>query len=236
MESYNHEIELNINHRDRMNLAPRERWVYRIGRLKYPSDTQRLVWVCGSLGRRNTSWVSSFSVDVIRSLTKITSTKVAHVFCKHGGGRKLRSIDILTRLVIQVLGIWPELAVHYPDLFSLRRFKQLDIDGIGSVTDRLPRDGTDDGYRVGCALGVWTLLRDMLQRLKTSKVRQGQKLLIIIDRVDLCKSNVDFSIVSDLLPLQMLSDQLPFVNVIVSAANIRARQVESSLRGSWNLN
>ena len=135
-------------------------------------------------------------------------------------------------IIAQVLMFWPELVLYHPEHIPRQRFQRLH--GAGA---------SDHKYRRGEALAAWELLRGMLRTLETSKARQGQRLLILIDRIDLCKSNmcneatyedsdivVDFSVLGDLIQkLAQLTRGSLFVNVLITAARIQGRAVQQQL-------
>ena len=241
MEGHDPARALDFNDQDRRHLAPADRWVKHIRtssvnlgpRTGGGVPTACLTWISAQLARRNVSWVSSFSVDLIAAI-KIATTgnNVAHVFCKHGQGSGLRPSNIITSIIAQILIFWPELVLYHPEQLPRQRFQKLRRTG-----------ASDHKYWRGEALAAWELLRDMLRVLETSKARQGQRLLILIDRIDLCKSNVyndavhgdfnlvtDFSVLGDLIPrLAELTRGSLFANLLITAARIQGRAVKRQL-------
>jgi hypothetical protein len=75
---------------------------------------------------------------------------------------------------------------------------------------------------------AWTLLIHILQLLKGSEMRRSQELMILIDRLDLCRSNTDFTVLGHLIPhLQQLSYDFSYVRVMITTARQPARVVHT---------
>ena len=239
METYDPARALDFNDRDRRHLAPADRWLRHIKTSSIdlaPRSNCRVAslnWICGKLARRNVSWVSSFSVDLLTAVQIATvRNNVAHVFCKHGLRWNLRPLDVLLRITVQILRLWPEVLMYHPAQLPRQRFQVL-----------FSASANDHAYQPGLAIKAWELLRDMLYVLETSRARQGQRLLILIDRLDLCKSNVyqendvdgteavtDFAVVGDLVyRLAELTRGSLFLSLLVTAARIRGRSIKGHL-------
>lgn len=176
-----------------------------------PTRAQALVWIAGKTGRRGVSWVSSFSVDLAQHLEKFSNVDAAYVFCRRVEGARYTPAMMAKTLVAQLLELYPEAAVD-----NIRRLPPGVFEGVGDHRD------------AGAARRAWALLEAVLRVLRGTAEAKGRRILVLIDRLDLCESNFDFSVLRHFIPrLQALSENWPHVSVLITAAGISATEVHT---------
>jgi hypothetical protein len=240
---YEPELELAFNDRERKYLPPKDRWYRHFhGFVATPrsynpasgetssssspteapkyGEPRPLIWITGSVSRRNTSWVSSFSVDLLTHLPEFSNIDTLYIFCKRGQGVRYTPALLAKGLVSQLLELYPEVATENIRKLSMTRFMSV-----------------GDHQDPGAAERAWILLEDILGLLMRVRRVHNREILVLVDRLDLCASNKDFSVMKDLLPkLQKLSHDFLKVRVIVTVAKVPANKIPSLYTGpSWLL-
>jgi hypothetical protein len=223
--------ELAFNDYERIFLSPRDRWhrhfhgfeSWSVPGKAISSDqagssaaieinkrrSRALIWISGNTGRQNVSWVSSLSVDLLAHLREFSNIDTAYVFCKRGHGVRYTPAMIIKGLAAQLLEQYPEVAIQNVRILSKKRFQEV-----------------GDYQKPGAARLAWRLLQDVVRLMEDAARTRNCKVLILIDRLDLCVSNEDFSVLKDLIPrLQQLSHQSSLVRVMITAAKVPALKV-----------
>lgn len=227
--------EMLFNRRERIFLSPRDRWQSQL-KLKEPSHEIRpLVWITGHVSRRNVSWVSSFSVDLVEFLRNFSSFDVAYIFCKRGlaSGEQFKPTLLIKGLIAQLMDMYPTIALGNVRRLSLERFRAIKDDKDALATSRSQQKSPRKGVL------AWKLLEDMLQLMEEVLEQRGRQVLLLIDRLDLCISEEGFSVMRELIPrLQNLGHQRRRVQVIITTARLPVSALPESYlkRGSeWLL-
>lgn len=222
---YDPSEEMKFNDKERKFLSAPDRWPRQFKPLNMPSSpassvapratSRPLIWISGHVSRRNVSWVSSLCVDLIPYFKDFSNFDVAYVFCKRGQGPRYTPTLLIKGLVAQLLEAHPNIATRNLRRLSLDRFRE-----IGRET------------RPGTALLAWELLRNTLWLMDEAPELRNRAVLILIDRLDLCRSEEGFRVLDGLIPrLQGLSRQHARVQVIITTARVSALAVPSLRRG-----
>lgn len=118
------ELKNVVNHGFR--LSPKDHWENNgvLGNLLEWSQAGRksMFWVGGQSGNQDT-WVTELSVDLIHALDS-QDKPVVYVFCAGPPGAEVTPTMLLRRLILQVLELYPLLALHNPERINLRRLKK----------------------------------------------------------------------------------------------------------------
>ncbi|KAK1753649.1 hypothetical protein QBC47DRAFT_430486 [Echria macrotheca] len=224
--------ELSFNDRERIFLSPKDRWhrqptgadfwsaygrsaqitgVGRPDKMGLERLPSALVWVAGRISRRNVSWVSSFSVDLIYHLREFCNVDVAYAFCRRGRGERYVPAVIIKSFICQLLELYPEAAIRNVRFLSEKRF-----------------EGIRDCNVPGAALRAWELLEDVLRFIRPTMELRNRRVLVLVDRLDLCTSGRGFSVLRDFIPrLQRLAEQTARVSVMVTAAEVSPMDVHT---------
>lgn len=219
-----------FNSKERIFLSPRDRWPRQFRPLRPSDDSQSsakliktswnpssrpLIWITGHVSRRNVSWVSSLSVDLVPYFREFSNFDVAYIFCKHSGSRYTPTL-LIKGLVAQLMDIHPTIVAKSLRQLSLDRFRR-----IGKTT---PEGGS--------AKLVWGLLMDVLRLLEEASELRDRVVLLLIDRLDLCISEPGFTVLQGLIPrLQNLSHEQTRVQVIITTARLSAHTVPTLRKG-----
>lgn len=245
--------EMAFNDSERVFLSPQDRWPRRLrgfggtpedndnndaaGPPSTPSTAARpLTWISGGAARRNVSWVSSFSVDLIAHSREFSNFDAAYVFCKRGRGARYTPTPLLKNLTMQILEAHPPLATR-----NLRRLSRNRFHDVGAR--RPPRPGLHpypdsagtliDGADTDSGDLAWQLFEDVLRLFAAAPDLRGRVALILIDRLDLCQSEPGFSVLEDLIPrLQGLGSRIARVQVLITTARLSPHAVPTLRRGS----
>lgn len=229
-----------FNDKERIFLSPRDRWPRQFRPLRPSGDadsattfrdsestgtlvrsswipsSRPLIWITGHISRRNVSWVSALSVDLIPYFREFSNFDVAYIFCKRSGPRYTPTL-LIKGLVAQLMDLHPTIVTKNVRQLSLDRFHK-----IGKAT-------TEEGS----AGLLWDLLMDMLRLLEEASELRDRVALLLIDRLDLCISETGFTVLQDLIPrLQNLGHQRGRVQVIITTARLPAHNVPTLKRGS----
>jgi hypothetical protein len=224
--------ELSFNDQERIFLSPKDRWhrhptgvdfwgaygrsaetAYdgRPDKMARQRPPRALVWVAGRISRHNVSWVSSFSVDLIRHLHEFCNVDVAYAFCRRGHGERYVPTVIIKGFVSQLLELYPEAAIKNVRFLSEKRFEGI-------------RDYNDPG----AASRAWELLEDVLRFIQPTMELRNRRVLVLVDRLDLCTSDKGFSVLRHFIPrLQKLSHQSARVSVMITAAEVSPADVRT---------
>lgn len=252
-EPYEPSDEMAFNNSERIFLSPQDRWPRQFKLLKHPGPdapknammTQGnphypLLWISGHTSRRNVSWVSSLSVDIVSHFREFSNFDTAFVFCKRGKGSRYTPTLIIKSLIAQLLEAYPSVAMK-----NLRRLSLVRFSRVGAKT------------KPGSGRLAWELLDDTLRLIREVPESQNRAVLLLIDRLDLCHSDgFDhskevghsrepedsekagssedyFTVLKDLIPqLQNLGHRRPGVQVLITTARLPARKVPTLRRGS----
>ncbi|KAI0884290.1 uncharacterized protein GGS22DRAFT_165292 [Annulohypoxylon maeteangense] len=223
-DSFDPSKELAFNDRERIFLSPKDRWPRHLFKLRSSTtphvvtskDTRPLVWISGDLSRRNVSWVSSFCVDLVSYFNQFRNFDTVYLFCKRGAGQRYSPTFLIKGLVTQLLETHALIAMKNSARLSRNRFSD-----IGTKT-------SPDSGRL-----AWQLLEDILRLIETAPEFQGRVILILIDRLDLCVSEENSSVLDHLIPrLQSLSFKISRVQVLITTAKISPHSVPTLRRGS----
>ncbi|KAI0844147.1 hypothetical protein F5Y00DRAFT_266875 [Daldinia vernicosa] len=216
--------ELGFNERERVFVSPKDRWprhlrgfgAFATSRLATSKGSRPLMWISGDLGRRNVCWVSSFCVDMISYSNQFSNFDTVYAFCKRGRGRRYSPTLLIKGLVMQLLETHALVVMKRPGRFSKTRFSE-----VGTKTS--PNSGNL----------AWQLLEDILRLIETAPESQGRVVLIVIDRLDLCVSEIGFSVLEHLIPrLQSLSFRISRVQVLITSAKFSPYAIPTLRRGS----
>lgn len=246
--------EMAFNDSERVFLSPQDRWPRRLrgfggapedndnnneaaapaGPPSTPSTAARpLTWISGGAARRNVSWVSSFSVDLITHSREFSNFDAAYVFCKRGRGARYTPTPLLKSLAMQILEAHPPLATRNLRRLSRNRFHDVGArrpypDSAETTIDHSEADvDTDSGDL------AWQLFEDVLRLFAAAPDLRGRVALILIDRLDLCQSEPGFSVLEDLIPrLQGLGSRIARVQVLITTARLSPHAVPTLRRGS----
>lgn len=228
-----------FNDEERKFLSPRERWPRQFRPLRLWGASQStttsedseststliktswnpksrpLIWITGHISRRNVSWVSSLSVDLIPYFREFSNFDVAYIFCKHSGSRYTPTL-LIKGLIAQLMDIHPTIATNNLRQLSLDRFRKVD----------------KARKKEASAMLAWELLEDMLRLLEEAHELRDRVVLLLIDRLDLCISEAGFTVLQDLIPrLQKLSHQRARVQVMITTARLSAHIVPTLKKG-----
>ncbi|KAJ4407659.1 hypothetical protein N0V82_009861 [Gnomoniopsis sp. IMI 355080] len=218
--SYEPSEEMLFNKRERIFLAPRERWQRQLLLNKWPRQVTRpLIWITGHLSRRNVSWVSSFAVDFVDFFRSFSSFDVAYIFCKRGLASRNRygPTLLIKGLIAQLMDMYPTIALSNVRQLSLARFRAISDTPETMTGVKQEKTGPPKGVL------AWQLLEHMLWLMDRDEVleQRGRQVLLIVDRLDLCMSEEGFSVMKELIPrLQQLGHQHPRVQVIITTAHL----------------
>lgn len=224
--------ELAFNKSEQVFLSPHERWQRQ---LKPPprmsnDKPKPLIWVSGHITRRNVSWVSSFSVDLVSYFSGFEHFKVAYIFCKRGQGAQYTPTLLIKGLIAQLMDLDPIVTVKNLRQLSLKRFRDIQGNpGSNGTTEGQTERKAQAKTEEASAVLAWDLLDEMLRLMEQALEINGLEVLVWIDRLDLCVSEKGFSVLHDLIPrLQNLSHRRARVQVIVTTARLSALAVPHS--------
>ncbi|KAI7774064.1 hypothetical protein LA080_009425 [Diaporthe eres] len=217
-----------FNNKERIFLSPRDRWPRQFRPPRRSDDSQStakliktypsscpLIWIAGHVSRRNVSWVSSLSVDLIQYFCEFSNFDVAYIFCKHSGSRYTPTL-LIKGLVAQLMDIHPTIVTKNLRQLSLNRFHK--------IGQAIPEEGS--------AELVWELLMDVLRLLEEASELRDRVVLLLIDRLYLCISETGFTVLQGLIPrLQNLSHERARVQVIITTARLSAHTVPTLRKG-----
>lgn len=126
MDKYDPEDELDVLRSRKYQLSQKDHWQNN-GVLEEILDWSEegrglLLWIGGSSGNQD-SWVTELSVDTITALQPQLVT-VLYAFCTERGNKPITPLDLVRRLLVQLLELHPELAYQNPELCSLSKFQK----------------------------------------------------------------------------------------------------------------
>ncbi|KAK3985454.1 hypothetical protein QBC44DRAFT_299081 [Cladorrhinum sp. PSN332] len=175
-------------------LSPKDHWENNgaLAQFQQWSETARdlPLWICGTSGPNQDSWVTEMSIDIIHALQPQIDITLLHAFCDEDKdeGRRLTAIGLVKRLLAQLLELHPELAYKHPDICNTWRFQKSD----GSFSK------------------VWGIFEQLVARIPN--------LFIVVDRVDGCEGDERAGVMYDLLPALMgMPVRLSEATVIVTS-------------------
>jgi hypothetical protein len=170
--SYEHEA-LVIRQQETL-LAPREHWEANISEIQAPgwltSSPRPILWIGGRRNRRNVTWVSSFTLDLVDAMEIEPSV---HAICTLCNNRQENGpLAIFKSAIAQLLKVYPGIVLEPSNLdkLSLQRFRSIG-------------ESPEVAFRV---------LADILKMVDTKCQQDGIELFWVIDRVDvlLTKENL----------------------------------------------
>jgi hypothetical protein len=82
----------------------------------------RLLWIGGISGATRDSWVTEMSADLVRALQPRDTVVPLFVFCDAPGAEPLTPVDLVKRLLVQLLERHPQLAYRHPELCNTWKF------------------------------------------------------------------------------------------------------------------
>ncbi|KAH0545285.1 hypothetical protein FGG08_000584 [Glutinoglossum americanum] len=86
------------------------------------NERDELLWIGGMSGNHGT-WVTELSADVVQALQPQLVT-LLYVFCDRPNSERLTAMDLVRRLLIQLLDLHPQLAYRRPELCNTWRFQK----------------------------------------------------------------------------------------------------------------
>jgi hypothetical protein len=212
----NQEDGKRLIHQQAKELTPRERWENNLSEIQAPGwlirSPRPILWIGGRQNKRGISWVSSFSLDFIEAVEIERATSIAYVLCQNGSDAEPPTpVHVFIEAILQILKVHPDILTVPTNVekLSFQRFENIG-------------DSPETAFQV---------LVDILRMVNDKCQRENMETFLLIDRVDIALSRLNFPGTQRFLrALQQLLQEFETLRIILTG-QCRAQEISASLDG-----